>query len=280
VLATAADYFFLPWEIPIWVIISFVSLMIGGYFISTGIQKTGIVKKMPLGMGILAMFLIGSIAAFFGIIIYRVGMVASASSISYGGIIGTAVTFAGMFYLLMWTWQKKLSAGEIFHICLYPLASTFVLAAVIGTPTLMIAYNTVQKNARESVLVNQTMHNLQDIFFALTQRGVDRPPASLDVLVKEKLITADKLKSPANADRLIGFIYAPIDISYANREENQDKIIACDYKDNFDNYRVVLYANGKLQRLSEASFQDSLQQPVNKQLKQIVQKLETPQTGK
>lgn len=276
-LAAATDYFFQPWEIPIWVVIGFVSLMLGGYFISSGIQKTGLVKKMHLGVGFLAMFIIGAISAFFSLVIYTVFVKMTGNPISVIGIAGAVVTFAAIFYMMMWTWQKKMSAKEVLRVCILPLAAVMLLSAAIGTPTIIIAYNSRQKTIREGILINQTMHNLQDIYYALRERGVDRPPVSLDVLVKEKLIAAEKLKSPANATRAIGFIYVPVELSYSNREENEDKIIACDYKDNFNNYRVVLYTSGKLQTLSEPSFQDSVQQPVNKHIKQALQKLEKAQ---
>lgn len=276
-LASAADYFFQPWEIPIWIVISFVSLMLGGYFISSGIQKTGLVKKMSLGLGILAMFIIGSISAFFALIVYRVCMEMMHDTITFVGMAGAAATFTLMFYMMMWAWQKKMSTTEIYRVCLLPVATVLLISAFVATPTIIFAYNSRQKNIKEGMLIKQSMQNLQDIFSALRERGVDRPPVTLDVLAKEKLIDAEKLKSPANSNRAIGFFYLPTELSYSNREENEYKIIACDYKDNFGRYRVVLYATGKLQTLSEPSFQDSLQNPVNKNFKQALQKLENAQ---
>lgn len=278
-LAAATDYLFLSWEIPIWVVIIFVSLMLGGYFVSSGIQKTGTVKKMPLGIGILAMFIIGSIASFFSAIVFRLGATMS-SGIPYVGLVGAGITFVVMFYLMMWAWLKKLSPKEILRIAVLPIATVMLLAIFVAGPTVMFAYRSRQNTAREAVLINQTMFNLREIYVALRERGVDRPPLTLNVLVEEKLIDADKLKSPSNPKREIGFFYVPVELSYSNREENEDKLIACDYKDNFENYRVVLYSNGKLQRLSEASFQDSLGQPVNKNFKQALDKIENPQAGK
>ena len=87
-------------------------------------------------------------------------------------------------------------------------------------------------------------------------------------LLEDRLLDAKHLRCPGREDREIGYLYARI--ATARRNTLSQQIRACDRRGNHGNRRHVLFADGRVEILSEEEFAAKLRQPENAELAKTV----------
>ncbi len=98
------------------------------------------------------------------------------------------------------------------------------------------------------------------------------PPANLDILVEQELLSREKLRCPAAEGRGYDdyFYHPPADGAPPRT------LIACDFRDNHNDRRHVLDYYGRVDWMTEQSFRELLERPENADFARALRKAEGP----
>ncbi len=120
----------------------------------------------------------------------------------------------------------------------------------------LCAYNL--KAVSNEILLYQTEH--EDVF-----------PPSLETLIEEGLPEKCMQCPSADEDPEFDYFYLP-----PSPMAPPDTLIACDYGDNHDNYRNVLFKDGSLVNMNDTEFAEELSKPHNAAFAAALQQAEGP----
>ena len=93
--------------------------------------------------------------------------------------------------------------------------------------------------------------------------------ATLEELVENGRCGPELLRCPAKPDRVPGYLYVPSPQA-AKDAAAADKIRVCDRRGNHGNLRMVLYTDGRVVAVDEATFAELLQLPENADMAKLV----------
>jgi hypothetical protein len=135
-----------------------------------------------------------------------------------------------------------------------------MVAVVALVPTIWGANTALQTK----VANNKSIGALHFIDDAIRVRyAPDRPPASLEELIKQNVVPPTSFRAYRHPSREIGYFYMPATLVRIG--EPTQKLLACDWPDNqSDNARAALYVNGYVEVVSPGKFQELLARSENK----------------
>ncbi len=250
----------------------------GGYLIRRSFPRYGYAQRLGIGRSMLASFLSGSAGAFAAGVTMLLVMRLTDGRIVFA--IGAVIALgAAMFvaFLVLYA-MFSLSAKQTLWASMMPLGSVAAVGLLLGTAYLVPTRMGVRRQGKR----DYTCYKLAKIFpaYAIYVNKYHKPPASLRVLVEQKLLEPEELRSPLSPDREIGYFYIP---AMPKRGEQLQQIFACDYGDNRDGYgRAVLlmprnrqrWATPKSRWYSEEDFRKLLQLKENADFAKALQKAE------
>jgi hypothetical protein len=274
-LAAAADYFQV-WQLPVILVLIVGWLVGGGYLFLLGLRNVTESKRVKFGRGILLSFLSGLIGAMAGVALLWLGQVLLPPTgkfpISKWGVGMASLGYLFMGYFIVFA-MNKLSAKETLRLSAPPLLATLIGGGIILGTCAWFAHKSVIIDRRYEGYKGETMIRLDRIYRTIERRGPSKPPENLQVLVEEKLVQEDAIKSPAKP-KGPGFFYVPSPLDLRRTEENK-KILACDYRANFgDRGRTVLFTDGSLRFYQPSGFARLLRDPDNQAFAEALKQAE------
>lgn len=140
-----------------------------------------------------------------------------------------------------------------------------IVAALVGTINVHVWLLPGLTCKSEQLKQARCVFNLNGIgegIFEYAQKNQGAYPPDLEVLVRQRLVTRNRLQCPgAEGNRLCDYFYlAP---SGDPADVPRDLLMACDLRDNHGEGREALYAYGNVRSLTEVEFQAELAKPVN-----------------
>jgi hypothetical protein len=274
-LAATGDY--IKWfQLPIFAIFVFGWLVIGGYLFQRQLSTVLQSRRIRFSEGLMLSLLSGSFGAFAGGAAFYAGVKLlgtehMASALAVGLLLAVA-SFVVVAFLFVFV-SKNQSFSKTIQISVLPIGATLVIGLLCGAAAFVPAYFMRQHEIEVLQLQIKTQQHMQTIYQALSKSPLN-PPARLEELLAEEMITPEVLQSPANPSRAIGFIYHPAPLQ-SPTEENPARIILADYKDAYgEPIRMILYNTGETRSVPEAMFQGYLQDPDQAEFAKAVQQAE------
>ena len=208
------------------------------------------------GIGMLALLVI---TGFFFVISRKLGLRPVA-------FVGAAIGLPAMI-LMSWVVGLVLLAAPARSVLRLTFATTgpaLALLVVVGAGAFVPAWFVRQAQIRE----DRCRYNLLEIHVALDMYGRRGEEASsLTALVEGGFTEAKYLTCPGNPERENGYLYVR---ARTEREQVSQRIRVCDRRGNHGSKRQVLFADGRVEVLSQEEFERLLSLPENSSLSKLV----------
>ncbi len=272
-LAGIRDYVH-PWQLPL--IFTFLAGWIigGGYLLKWSFANQGYKKKLTLGRSIMVTFLAGSGGLFAAAVIlflFKTIVVTTGARllpVMAAGAVVAALVYFVISYLVLYA-IFELPSRQLLRMVALPLAGIITLGAIMGTAAGLPAYRTRIWGGRKTV----SLADLVAIGNALVKHEMQekKPAENLQVLVQKELLSSACLRCPFVPNTKVGYFYLP---GPAQRQDADDKIVACSLRGKKAGGRAVLLHNHQSRWFSEEEFQHLLQHKANDEFAEALRKAE------
>ncbi len=271
-LAEAGDFLAI-WQLPVVLVLAGVWIVWGGYLMRNAVRAHVGRREAELNRCLVISFLAGLGGAVCSLIPIGIALAwRLPDSLNFSKVwlmLPAAAVFFLVNFLTVFA-SFQLPAGKLARIWLRSFGPSLIVTVVALAPTLWVA----QTNHLATVANNKSLGALQYIHNAITGRYMPtRPPASLEDLIKQNVLSAQRLEAYRHPSRQIGYFYMPATLLRAG--DPTKKLLACDWADNqSNNVRAVLYANGNVELAGPEKFKDLLAWDENKAFAAALQEAE------
>jgi len=273
-LGAMRDYFFL-WQLPFFALFALCWLISGPYLTRRALERHAELPRskrrlgwcaqvsfLSTGTGLLAMLIVTGFFLVLAVKLERRALV----------LPGAALGLAAM---LVMAWAVALSllslpARAVLRVVAASTGPVAALVVIMAAGAFVPAWFVRQDEIREQLCRNNLLR-LRNGLEHYAMRGHQAP--TLESLVSENILEAKILRCPGRPGDQCGYLYVPAS-SPRPGEPASRKIRICDRRGNHGSDRIALFADGRVERLSEEEFARLLNLPENKALAKLVEEEE------
>ncbi len=250
-LAEATDYM-ASWQLPIVAVLGGVWVFLGGYLLRRNVQADVGRRESAKNRCIIIAFLAGLGGIFSaGVAVVLAWQVATNINVQTIWLASpaAAVAFCLVSFLTVLA-SFKLPAGSVGKKWLKSFGPPLLVTVVAMLPTVWVA----ETNRQNKLSRVKSFNCLQHIYSGIANRyQAAKPPATLEELGTGNIVEPKFLRAHRHPSRKAGFFYRPVKI--VPTDQQTKTLMLCDWVDNLNGKsRTVVYANGKVELLSQTQF--------------------------
>ncbi len=271
-LAASSDYL-ATWQLPIMVVLGGVWIFLGGYLLRRNVKDQVGRREAAANRCFLIALLTGLAGAFTGGVMVALAM-AVARLLDVRTVLvampSALVVFGAASLLTVWA-SFKLPMGAVVGKWVKSFGPPLAVMVIVMIPSAWIAeinWHNRLARTKSSNCLRQIHESIERSYPAAT------PPASLNEMVTAGIFPKKYLQAHRHRSREVGYFYQLTKKVAADEETS--KLMMCDWVDNLDgNDRTVVYANGKIEVVGDAKFQELLALTENKAFAEALKKAES-----